>query len=462
MQRRSFLTKSSALSAAVLAGCTGDNTTTNSDEDDIQDSDGDGVIDSEDYAPQDPDVQEKSDLQNATSTAPSTTTTTTTTPTPTQTVSSTTDTTTTAEPTTVATTTAEPTTETWSSANSIQVDASEFPETVSHILEYSSTKVRVRVHPEGPSVTETGDRSLWVIAADYVGDNIYAAGHTAVDLSGSAIEAVVDVEWESKPEREPLLYGAILGPADAAYEDLSGSNTDYLRETDAFEIQRDSRSIENTSISEIEDLDDDEGERHERTKREGEFSLSFNGRTNGESWDVSFIIYKSAYVEAVRRDHGRRRSQFVSYEMANGFAGEIATILSEEAEENEFTGKREKVDFIIDFVQYLPYVPDDVSTDFDDYTKYCAETLVELGGDCEDSAILLASVLQSEPFGYDMVLIQPPEHMAAGIYGEEDLGGYYWEDEERKYYYIETTGVGWEIGDLPDEYKNETAYVHQV
>lgn len=35
-------------------------------EDDIQDSDGDGVIDSEDYAPNDPEVQEKSDLQSNT------------------------------------------------------------------------------------------------------------------------------------------------------------------------------------------------------------------------------------------------------------------------------------------------------------------------------------------------------------------------------------------------------------
>lgn len=30
----------------------------------LQDSDGDGVIDSEDYAPDDPDVQEKSDIQS--------------------------------------------------------------------------------------------------------------------------------------------------------------------------------------------------------------------------------------------------------------------------------------------------------------------------------------------------------------------------------------------------------------
>jgi len=34
-------------------------------ETELQDSDGDGVIDSEDYAPEDPDVQEKSDLQTS-------------------------------------------------------------------------------------------------------------------------------------------------------------------------------------------------------------------------------------------------------------------------------------------------------------------------------------------------------------------------------------------------------------
>lgn len=52
--------------------------------------------------------------------------------------------------------------------------------------------------------------------------------------------------------------------------------------------------------------------------------------------------------------------------------------------------------------------------------------------------------------------------MAAGIYGADDLPGYYWEYDGRKYYYIETTGVGWGIGDLPDEYKDDSAYVIQV
>jgi len=63
MDRRKFITTG----AILLSGCTG---LSGSDGEDIQDSDDDGVIDSEDYAPNDPEVQDKSDLQStATATA---------------------------------------------------------------------------------------------------------------------------------------------------------------------------------------------------------------------------------------------------------------------------------------------------------------------------------------------------------------------------------------------------------
>ncbi|WP_209452128.1 hypothetical protein [Halosimplex halophilum] len=60
MERRQFIGSATLLGATVLSGCSdlGDS------ENGVQDSDGDGVIDSEDYAPNDPDVQEKSDLQS--------------------------------------------------------------------------------------------------------------------------------------------------------------------------------------------------------------------------------------------------------------------------------------------------------------------------------------------------------------------------------------------------------------
>lgn len=53
------MSSASVTGLSIFTGCTGSLTGNQ-----IQDSDGDGVIDSEDYAPQDPEVQEKSDLSS--------------------------------------------------------------------------------------------------------------------------------------------------------------------------------------------------------------------------------------------------------------------------------------------------------------------------------------------------------------------------------------------------------------
>jgi hypothetical protein len=65
----------------AIAGCSDGGSSQN----DISDSDGDGVIDSEDYAPQDPDVQEKSDIQSPGTSSPAETATPTEAETPTET-----------------------------------------------------------------------------------------------------------------------------------------------------------------------------------------------------------------------------------------------------------------------------------------------------------------------------------------------------------------------------------------
>lgn len=59
MDRRTILRKGAGLGVvATLSGCGG----LVDGGDDVQDTDGDGVIDSQDYAPRDPDVQEESDV----------------------------------------------------------------------------------------------------------------------------------------------------------------------------------------------------------------------------------------------------------------------------------------------------------------------------------------------------------------------------------------------------------------
>ena len=56
--------------------------------------------------------------------------------------------------------------------------------------------------------------------------------------------------------------------------------------------------------------------------------------------------------------------------------------------QNRNWNRQDRVDFVLSFVQSLPYTLDDVTTGFDEFRRYAVETLIEGGGDCEDTTIL--------------------------------------------------------------------------
>ena len=114
----------------------------------------------------------------------------------------------------------------------------------------------------------------------------------------------------------------------------------------------------------------------------------------------------------------------------------------------------ETIDFIVSFVQNLPYTEDSVTSPYDEYPRFPLETLIEGGGDCEDTAILTATLLKE--LGQDVMLIRLPGHMAVGVACDECEGTYYVATNKR-YYYIETTGVGWRIGQIPLQYDYQKA-----
>ena len=107
--------------------------------------------------------------------------------------------------------------------------------------------------------------------------------------------------------------------------------------------------------------------------------------------------------------------------------------------------KHDRVDFVLSFVQSLPYTLDDVTTGFDEFRRYVVETLIEGGGDCEDTTILVAAILQG--LGEETALIFTPGHIALGISG--DFTGSSVTHNNIKYFYCETTGTGWTVGKLP-------------
>lgn len=113
--------------------------------------------------------------------------------------------------------------------------------------------------------------------------------------------------------------------------------------------------------------------------------------------------------------------------------------------QNRSWKRQDRVDFVLSFVQSLPYTLDDVTTGYDEFRRYAVETLIEGGGDCEDTTILVAAILRG--LGEKTALIFTPGHIAIGVSG--DFAGSSLTYNGIKYFYCETTGTGWTVGKLP-------------
>ena len=110
---------------------------------------------------------------------------------------------------------------------------------------------------------------------------------------------------------------------------------------------------------------------------------------------------------------------------------------------------------VVAFVQSLQYVSDKLSTGEEDYVRYPIETLVDGVGDCEDMVILAASLLHE--MGYGVILVSLPEHLALGIKYDPKFRGTYYTYEGEKYYYLEMTSPGWELGQVPPQFEKKCA-----
>jgi hypothetical protein len=132
--------------------------------------------------------------------------------------------------------------------------------------------------------------------------------------------------------------------------------------------------------------------------------------------------------------------------------------LKELAEKEGIKGDR-VVDFVVSFVQAFPYISDSVSTPYDDYTRYPIETLLERKGDCEDTALLIAVLLKELGYGSALIIMPEEGHAAAGVLGGENMYGTYYQVGNKKYFYLETTGTGWPIGVVPDDFIGARAIV---
>jgi len=119
----------------------------------------------------------------------------------------------------------------------------------------------------------------------------------------------------------------------------------------------------------------------------------------------------------------------------------------------------DEANFVLAFVQSIPYAFDNVSTGYQDYPRFPIETLVDDVGDCKSHSILFATLMLT--LGYGTVFINPPDHLAVGVRGN-NLQGTYWTYNNETYYYCETTGVGFTMGELPQQFTGQSANVYPI
>ncbi len=122
-----------------------------------------------------------------------------------------------------------------------------------------------------------------------------------------------------------------------------------------------------------------------------------------------------------------------------------------------------RADFVLKFVQSIPYEEDSYKYRYSDYWKFPAETLWDNSGDCEDKAFLFITLIRI--MGYDaiplFVEIETPfsheYHVAAGIV-MDDTFGYAYEVDGKEYIYCECTT---KYGSYPIGIKPFFYYVHE-
>ncbi len=179
----------------------------------------------------------------------------------------------------------------------------------------------------------------------------------------------------------------------------------------------------------------------------------------GRQWTWELRIPKSLYnyYQGRPRPPTPNYSVYVTHPLDDTFIEQLISEFERVAQKEGFSDLQ-KVELATSFVQSLPYTADSVTTSYDEYPRYPIETLVDYGGDCEDTSILTASLLSQ--LGYGVVLIiYPREHAAVGVLGGEGIYGTYFQHNEGKYFYLETTDTGWGIGIIPEEYKDATARI---
>ena len=176
---------------------------------------------------------------------------------------------------------------------------------------------------------------------------------------------------------------------------------------------------------------------------EGHYKRNFEWYYKGKKQRISLLLSSATYDHYKGKPRTWHYGHYTTEDPGHEVIHPIAVAFKKAADEQGLD-EWGTINYLVSFVQSIQYEKDE-----GEYPRYPIETLVDGEGDCEDTAILLGAIL--DDMKYDCVLLSPPGHMALGV----SVAGYkgkYYPYNGKKYYYIETTGSNWEIGEIPEVY----------
>ncbi|WP_152422623.1 hypothetical protein [Natrinema pellirubrum] len=131
---------------------------------------------------------------------------------------------------------------------------------------------------------------------------------------------------------------------------------------------------------------------------QGAHSRTYTQTVGNQTTRLSLTVPKALYQYYQRRMRVGDYGAYVSDTNDDEYITRLAEQFKTFRDRNNLSD-REMIDHVTGFVQQLQYTRDEPATGYNEYPKFPTETLVDQGGDCEDTCILLSSILERTASG---------------------------------------------------------------
>lgn len=185
----------------------------------------------------------------------------------------------------------------------------------------------------------------------------------------------------------------------------------------------------------------------------------YEGRTFRPTFTFNQADYDYYHSLWKRPRYPADYSLFAAEFTAHPYLLEVIKQLDADAMQYGYTDEA-LINYLAAFTQAIEYKSDPQNYGYD-YPKYPIETIFELGGDCDDKSILLATLLNM--YGFDAPLVHSAGDRHMGVAVQRDNTNKYslsFSYDNRKYALVDATWARYKLGDNSFTYYNNLKFVN--